>query len=59
MFSLFFKVVPQVGCQLALLQVVRILFAPEKTVEKQLLVSVSALRVVLSARDAYNDQIYF
>lgn len=46
MFSLVFEVVPALVCLLALLQTIRILLAPEKTIEEQLLVSISALRVL-------------
>lgn len=46
MFSLVFEVLPTVLCLLALLQTMKILLAPEKTMEEQLLVSVSALIVL-------------
>lgn len=40
-----FEVLPMVLCLLTLFQTIRILLVPEKSIEEQLLVSVSALRV--------------
>lgn len=45
MCSLDFEVLPMVLCLLALFQTIRILLLPEKSIEQQLLVSISALRV--------------
>lgn len=54
MYSLDFKVLPMVLCLLGLFQTIRILLVPERSIEEQLLVSVSALGVqwqsVLHAR---------
>lgn len=46
MFSLVFEVLPMVLYLLALMQTIRILLAPGKTLKEQLLVSISALRVL-------------
>lgn len=45
MYSLDFKVLPMVLCLLGLFQTIRILLVPERSIEQQLLVSVSALGV--------------